>query len=166
MLAREKPIDDGAEPSGNSVAVENLLRLSLLTGEDSYRKRAERSLSAFAGVLSDGVSAPRMLAALHTYLHTSLQIVVVRPDHDIGAEAMNMFELARTRYLPQAAVVLITASRVAELSGSLPFLEGKGALHGKATAFVCERGSCELPAKNHEVFSEQIQHYVTPRAAD
>src|SRR5690606_39024366 len=100
LLAREKPVYDGAEPSGNSVAVENLLRLSLLTGDDEYKKRAEKCFSAFAGVLSDGASAPRMFGALHAYLVTSLQVVVVRPDEETGAEAMGMFEAARLHYLP------------------------------------------------------------------
>src|SRR5690606_8357230 len=84
LLAREKPVYDGAEPSGNSVAVENLLRLSMLTGEEGYRQRAEKSLIAFSGVLKDGTSAPRLLSALQSYLDTPLQVVVVRPDNDTG----------------------------------------------------------------------------------
>jgi hypothetical protein len=39
---------DGAIVSGNGVAVHNLLELSRLTGERSYRERAGRALAAFA----------------------------------------------------------------------------------------------------------------------
>jgi uncharacterized protein YyaL (SSP411 family) len=40
LLAREKPAYDGAEPSGNSVAVLNLLRLYEFTTDEKYRLRA------------------------------------------------------------------------------------------------------------------------------
>jgi hypothetical protein len=46
---RGKDGSDGALLSGNGVAVHNLLDLSRLTGQRSYRERAERALAAFAG---------------------------------------------------------------------------------------------------------------------
>jgi hypothetical protein len=45
---RSKDGADGAIVSGNGVAVHNLLELSRLTGERSYRERAGRALAAFA----------------------------------------------------------------------------------------------------------------------
>jgi hypothetical protein len=45
---RSKDGSDGAIVSGNGVAVHNLLELSRLTGERSYRERAARALAAFA----------------------------------------------------------------------------------------------------------------------
>ena len=43
LLARAKPAYDSAEPSGNAVQALNLLRLHELTGDDAYRRRAERN---------------------------------------------------------------------------------------------------------------------------
>ncbi|HEV2064188.1 MAG TPA: thioredoxin domain-containing protein, partial [Thermoanaerobaculia bacterium] len=51
LLAREKPAYDGAEPSGNSVQILNLLRLHEFTTNDAYRQRADRALAAFGGTL-------------------------------------------------------------------------------------------------------------------
>ena len=51
LLAREKPVSDGAEPSGNSVQALNLLRLHDFTTDDAYRLRAERTLAALGGAL-------------------------------------------------------------------------------------------------------------------
>src|SRR5205814_635672 len=45
-LPRRQPMDDGALPSGNAVAAENLLRLAALTGDDSYRGHAGEVLRA------------------------------------------------------------------------------------------------------------------------
>jgi uncharacterized protein YyaL (SSP411 family) len=47
LLVREKPDFDGAEPSGNSVALQNLLRLHELTGDDRFRQTADGLLRAF-----------------------------------------------------------------------------------------------------------------------
>ncbi len=41
LLTRQKPYYDGAEPSGNSVAVMNLLRFYGFTTDDAYRRKAE-----------------------------------------------------------------------------------------------------------------------------
>jgi uncharacterized protein YyaL (SSP411 family) len=51
LLAREKPDFDGARPSGNSIALMNLLRLHELTADQRYLKRADRLLRAFEPAL-------------------------------------------------------------------------------------------------------------------
>ncbi len=68
LIAREKPNYDGAEPSGNSVAVLNLLRLYSLTTKTAYLNRAEKGLKAFLGdPLSNPASLTEMLLALDFY---------------------------------------------------------------------------------------------------
>src|SRR5579871_6013626 len=44
LIQRPKDWDDNATPSGNSVAVELLLKLAVITGEEEYRNRAARVL--------------------------------------------------------------------------------------------------------------------------
>ena len=44
---RVKDDYDGAEPSGNSVALMNLLRLTRMTNRDEFRQSAARALAAF-----------------------------------------------------------------------------------------------------------------------
>jgi hypothetical protein len=38
----------------------------------------------------------------------------------------------------------------------VPWLEGKRAIRGQPTAYVCERGRCELPTSKPSVFAKQI----------
>ncbi len=47
LLARTKPVLDGAEPSGNSVEALNLLRFYELTDDDRYRRRASARCERF-----------------------------------------------------------------------------------------------------------------------
>src|SRR5208282_5540607 len=64
LVMRLKEDYDGAEPSGNSVAVLNLLRLGRITGRSDFRAAAEATLAAFRERLSLTPAAlPYMLAA-------------------------------------------------------------------------------------------------------
>ncbi|MEI9988175.1 MAG: hypothetical protein WDN69_36800 [Aliidongia sp.] len=51
LITRTKSAADSAVPAGNGVMVEVLARLYLLTGEESYRERAEALIAAFSGEL-------------------------------------------------------------------------------------------------------------------
>jgi uncharacterized protein YyaL (SSP411 family) len=49
FIVRKKEIYDGALPSGNSVAIQNLLRLGRLTGDTSLDEKAAKIVKAFSG---------------------------------------------------------------------------------------------------------------------
>jgi uncharacterized protein YyaL (SSP411 family) len=69
LFARAKEQFDGAQPSGNSVALRNLVRLWSATGEERYRAEAEKGFKAFAGsvrLAPTGTTA--LLQALDMYL--------------------------------------------------------------------------------------------------
>jgi uncharacterized protein YyaL (SSP411 family) len=69
LFARSKDQYDGAQPSGNSVAVRNLVRLWAATGDEHYRAEAEKNLKAFAGSLKAfPTSLTTMAQALDMYL--------------------------------------------------------------------------------------------------
>ena len=67
IIVRSKEYYDGAEPSGNSLALLDLVRLAVITGEPCYRRLADASLKYFGAILQRGPAAPAMLRALaHT----------------------------------------------------------------------------------------------------
>jgi uncharacterized protein YyaL (SSP411 family) len=69
LFARAKDQYDGAQPSGNSVAARNLVRLWVKTGEEKYRELAEKSFKVFAGTLKlSPASLTAMADALALYL--------------------------------------------------------------------------------------------------
>lgn len=70
LITRPKEAYDGALPSGNSVMAYCLVRLSQLTGEESYRKEAERQLIYMSGVAEDYPAGYSMfLTAVLLYMH-------------------------------------------------------------------------------------------------
>jgi uncharacterized protein YyaL (SSP411 family) len=65
LIARSKDVTDSALPSSNAVAAGNLVYLAKATGRDEYRSRAEKTLTAFATILSRAPGAsPRMAVSL------------------------------------------------------------------------------------------------------
>jgi hypothetical protein len=68
ILLRLKEDYDGAEPSASSIGVANLLALAGLTGDATWRDRAEGTLAAFADRMTAmSRSVPLMLASLSAY---------------------------------------------------------------------------------------------------
>jgi uncharacterized protein YyaL (SSP411 family) len=69
LFARSKDQYDGATPSGNSVAAQNLVRLWIATGDKRYQEEAKRTFETFAASLKAlPESLTTMILALDMYL--------------------------------------------------------------------------------------------------
>ena len=158
LIVREKPSYDGAEPSGNSVAILNLLRLAEFTFKDDYRKRAEKALKSFlGGNESNPVAFSEMLLSLDFYLDSPKEIVIVAPEGK-KEEAEPFLKEFRKQFLPNRTLIVADAGKELEAHAKLvPVARGKFPIGGKATAYVCEKGFCSLPAKDPALFSQQIK---------
>ena len=161
LLIREKPDYDGAEPSGNSVAILNLLRLHELTQKEKYRTMAEKALGAFGVILMrGGASVPKMLTALDFYLDDAKQIVIVKPDPQ--ADSLPMLRaLGRTHVPNRVLVSTIEGVHLDAMESLSPLVDGKVAVGGKVTAYVCKRQVCLKPTSDPKEFERQLAE-VTP----
>lgn len=134
---------DGAEPSGNSVATDVLLRLAELTGDLEFRSRAEKALSAFAPKLrAQPTMAPQMAAALGRWLAEPEQVVLRYSEENPRVEQL-LSEL-RHSFHPYSVVMPLTDAEANSLQTLAPFLsqlERKGAM----TLYECRNFVCELP---------------------
>ena len=134
LLVREKPTDDGAVPSGNSIASLNLLRLYLFTTDETYRVRAEMTLRAFSGLLEESPTAfSRMLEAVDLFTDRPKEILIVTPRSRDEAEPF-LGELVRV-YLPNRILVVVPEPEIDGLGTKVPLLNRKRALGGKPTAY-------------------------------
>ena len=157
LIAREKPAQDGAIPSGNSVMVRNLLRLHALTGVEGYRDQAERALAAFADTLSSAPTAlSEMLLALDFLLDTPRQVVIVAPRGNRGA-AQALLEQFRTAFLPNRVFALVCEGEELERASKVvPLLRKKRAEGNQAVAYLCEGRTCRRPTSDPEEFGRQL----------
>ncbi|CAD5196410.1 uncharacterized protein LOC103971557 [Musa acuminata AAA Group] len=154
VLLRIKEDHDGAEPSGNSVAAINLIRLSsIISGASSedYRRTAEHLLAVFEMRLKDqGIAVPLMCCAADMLAVQSRKQVVLVGDK-ASAEFDDMVAAVFASYDPNRTVIQIDRSSKEEME----FWENcnpdiarmaKGTVEDKqAVAHVCQDFVCSPP---------------------
>ncbi len=145
MIVRSKDDYDGAEPSGNSVAIGALLQLGRLTGREVYTEAAGRALRAIASRLrAMPESMPLMLAALDSWLSGGRQIVLAGDRH--APETQALLGVIRRRFLPRYTVLLLDSAEIRQLlEECLPAAASMGPVEGRTAAYVCEDFTCRAP---------------------
>lgn len=153
LIVRSKDFLDNATPSGNSVAARALLKLSLLTGNEDYRRRATTILRLIADQVQRYPSAfGWALCAFDFYLSSPKEIAVVG-----SAEDSRLQDLLRTlwaTYLPNS-VVAIAETGDARAANLITFLSERIA-QKIPTAYVCYGGTCQIPANEASEFARQL----------
>ncbi|RUL88020.1 thioredoxin domain-containing protein [Tautonia sociabilis] len=157
LLAREKPTRDGAIPSGNAVALMNLLRLHEFTTKVEYHTRAMKALRAMSGsVRKQPVAHAESLLALDYHLDDVKEIVIVAPRED-SLGLSTLMSVFRRTYLPNKILSVVPArEQLPSHAALVPLVAEKRPLKDRATAYVCTRRVCKLPTSDPEVFRQQI----------
>jgi uncharacterized protein YyaL (SSP411 family) len=164
LLTREKPDRDGAEPSGNAVHAENLVRLALLTGDDDFRRQAEGTFRAFGQILTRHPHALCEMVLACDLEENGQEIVIAQPPGPLSDDGRLLLQVLRRRFLP-ARVIAWTAEHK-ETEPLLPLLQGRGAQGGDATVYVCEQGACRLPVTTSRALLQVLSSTSSPRAGD
>jgi uncharacterized protein YyaL (SSP411 family) len=149
LLIRSKDFYDNATPSGNSVAIDVLLKLAHLAGNEKYGRFAALNLRLVAPQIKRYPQAfGRTLAALEFYFNPVKEIVVV------GKKGNELEREIWREFLPNKVVVLSeSAEDDVEFT---PLLEGRNTIEGKPTAFVCENFTCQKPVVDAEELRRQL----------
>ncbi|MCG3173388.1 MAG: hypothetical protein GMKNLPBB_01585 [Myxococcota bacterium] len=144
LITREKEAYDGAEPSGNSVAAMNLMRLSVLTGRHDFRERAEAVVRAFGKHLeSNPFASPLLLAALR-WMRRDIQHVIIAGQ---GPRVDALMQVIRTGFWPDVVLTPLPDGVTPRLAEQVPAVQGRGD-GGEPRAFVCIAGECKLPVED------------------
>ncbi|MDX6505483.1 MAG: uncharacterized protein QOG06_127, partial [Gaiellaceae bacterium] len=136
LVARRKDLDDNPIPAGSSSAAYGLLRLAALTGEASYRERAESVLllvGAFAPSHPQGFG--HLLQALDFALATVREVALV------GDDLSALEQVVRSRFRPH----VVLAGGDGSSAHDIALLEGRTPVGGRSAAYVCERFTCRAP---------------------
>lgn len=152
LITRPKAIQDSPFPSGNSLAVQLLLKLYSYTGDDQYAAPAEQALMGVQTTASRHPTAfAGWLIALGYALGPRLQLAI------IGGKDEPMFrrirELVNTRYLPS----LIQAGAEPGTEGYPPLLAERSMIDGEVTAYLCKGFVCNKPTSSVEELGDQLE---------
>ncbi|MFZ1897829.1 MAG: thioredoxin domain-containing protein, partial [Methanoregula sp.] len=152
LPVRKKEWYDGAIPSANAVAFDNLMRLSRLTGDAMLEEAASacarfiagaaaRSPSAVAGFLAALACSPRTGAAQDL-------VIAGDPAHP-GTRAL--LDAPGTRYLPGLLVLHRPPGAAGEeVETVAPIARGREDRGGRAMAYLCSGSTCLVPVNTPE----------------
>jgi len=156
LISRIKNGYDGAIPSGNSVAVLDLLRLARLCGHDEYERAAGSTLRRFYQTMTGYPPAfSMMLAGLDFLLHPGTEVVLFLPESSPEADAMAA--LLESQPDDYRTTVVVKASQPDELTRRLmPLTHDRTAPDGRPTAFICRGQTCFLPVHTAEELAARL----------
>ena len=139
LIVRVKEDYDGAEPSGNSVAVLSLLKLGAMTGRKHFTDSAEKTLRFFAARLQQMPQAmPFMLQALDFSMQDPKRVVIAG---DMASPDFHkLLRAAHAVYQPNK-VVLGDAGAVEEFARALP-------TNKTPLVYLCAGTACQAPTSD------------------
>ena len=154
LVVRPKDLSDNALPSGNSAAADVLLRLTHLTGEPAYERAGLSALGLVRELMGQAPAGfGHALSALDLAIGPVREVAIVGWPSDPGTGALADEVLVR-RFLPNH--VLAVAGPDDPALRSVPLLEGRTAVDGRATAYVCERFTCRLPVTDPAALADAL----------
>ncbi len=148
ILTRQKDIYDGAIPSGNSIAMLNLLRLSNLTGNHEFEEKADILSRVFAEKVNQNPSAYTLLMVAVDFSIGPSYSVVIAGNYN-SEDTIEMLNKIRYEYLPNKTLILRkTEQNPPKIDEYSNYIEYFNNLNGKATAYVCINKTCKQPTNN------------------
>lgn len=157
LISRSRSIYDGAIPSGNSMALWNLMRLATLTNDESLQQRADDLARAFAEAVRRHPEAyPLFLVGADWSVGPRWEIVIAGERGSTDTEQMR--RAVNEAFLPRAVSALHPEGDSGlRIQALIPFIKNQRAIDGRATAYVCRDYSCLKPATDPEELRKQLQ---------
>ncbi len=145
LIVRTKEVLDHSIPSGNSIAISVLLKLSRLTDNRDLEKMAEKALKVFSSAFekySSGVSS--LLCVVDAYLKPPADAVLVGKNID---EVKPFLDKINEAFKPELMVYFLNTEKQ---DLSLEIHKEKVSLANRPTAYICKDFVCTKPVTDPE----------------
>ncbi len=145
LIVRSKTAYDGAIPSGNSVAVMNMVKLTRITGNTKWAELAEKTMRAFSeDVNRMPTGYTLMLTGFMFDTQNSKEIVIVGDSRN--RNTIKFLHTIRTSYAPHKVLLFkdtsVSENRLEQLAN---WTSTQNSINGKPTAYVCKNFACNQP---------------------
>ena len=151
LIARQKEIYDGAMPSGNSIAMLNLLRLGRITANPGLEEKAARIGRAFFENVRQSPSAyTQLMIAVDFAVGPSYEVVITGDPR--AEDTREMLQAVGRRFIPNKVVIFLHVEPdSSEIKVIAPFTAHRSTIDDKATAYVCANHNCKLPTTDIDI---------------
>jgi uncharacterized protein YyaL (SSP411 family) len=150
LITRPRDVTDNAMPSGTSLAAELLLKLAELLQDADMRRRAVFVLETLSSAMGRYPSAfGHALGVADMSINGAVEVALVG---DSRSDAFRSLEsVLAGKYVPSLVLAggNIGASHIA-------LMQGRTAIDGLATAYVCQGYVCEQPVNSADEFARQL----------
>lgn len=156
LFTRQKEIYDGAIPSGNSVAMMNIVRLSRITGDSKLADMASQLAKTFSNnVERYPMGYSQLLSGVDFAIGPSFEIVIVG---DItNYETKRMLNEINKKYIPNKVVLLKSdETEYKDISEIATYTKEQKMINGEATVYVCRNYVCNLPTTDPKKLAMQL----------
>jgi len=143
LIARPKELFDGAMPSGNSVAVYNLIKLSRITGDVYLAEMAEKQLDFVCGAMfSEEINYSFFLIAASFALNPSKELVCLIKDKSDEEKIKDLLSEKQTFNL---TTIIKTDENKDEIEKMIPFVKDYNFVNDMSTYYLCKGRACLAP---------------------
>jgi uncharacterized protein YyaL (SSP411 family) len=154
LITRPKDFQDGATPSGSSLAVTALAKLGHLLSNNLYLQRVERALLANEPYLKMIPTATgQWLTALAFVFDHPQEIALIEGGSRDDFESA--LHLVRESFLPNKVMAAPWPDPRSN-EKLIPWLHGKKAVQGKTTLYLCENFTCQDPLVGLEAIKKAL----------
>jgi hypothetical protein len=148
LIVRSKTAYDGAIPSGNSVAVMNMVKLTRITGNTKWAELAEKTIRAFSeDVNRTPTGYTLMLTGFMFDTQNSKEIVIVGDSRN--RNTTKFLHAIRASYAPHKVLLFkdtsVSDNRLEQLAN---WTSTQNSINGKPTAYVCKNFACNQPTSD------------------
>ena len=147
LITRQKEIYDGAIPSGNSVALLNILKIARITGDSKFEEKADELIQTFSStIIGSPASFSMFMSSLDFVIGPSYEVVIVGDKN--SKDTTGMINALRSRFIPNKIILLKDTKDEDSIVDIAPFTKAQRAINGKATAYVCLNYQCKFPTND------------------
>jgi uncharacterized protein len=158
LVIRPASTADEATPNHNAVAAQNLIRLSLFTGDDQWRDKADRLIAAIAPAAVDNLY-------MHMALFNAVDLRLRAAEIVVTGEGARADELlAAARSIPPLDRIVLHARAADALPPAHP-ARAQLQASSEPRAFVCIAETCSLPVTDAAALTRALEASRQPRTA-
>jgi uncharacterized protein YyaL (SSP411 family) len=153
LITRPRDLQDNATPSGNAMAVTVLLKLAGFAHDTRYVDVAHQMLAQVQPMMAQyPLGFGQWLQALSYALAESKEVAIVGVPDAVDTQAL--LGVVRDGYQPFQVIAL---GAPGAQSRSIPLLEDRGLVDGRATAYVCRGSTCQAPVTEPVALRAQLE---------
>lgn len=134
LIAQKKEIFDNVIPSSNSVMAQNLFQVGVLLDKEEWKVMAAKMVDSLGYLITNEPNYMSNWGIVYAEIKKGMAEVAF-----VGEKHAELALEFSSRYEPFALLM------GAPVSSELPLMQGKSALSGKDTIYVCYDKSCQRP---------------------